>query len=101
MKLFDRLDKNINYNNSQTIRKSMDILDKEFNLAVKNKDLNYAKEVIDVANSINNKLLGLYKDGEDSNKTMGYMQRVWANNLRVFIWGLTKRLKDDFWNIYD
>ena len=96
MKLFDRLDRNIDYNNSYSIRKTIIILEDEFNLAVKKNDVYYAREVLGVAKEIYDKLSSTYRESEDYGETMSYMQKLWAKRLRQFIGYLIKRLKDDF-----
>lgn len=96
MKLFDKLDRNIDYNNSYSIRRQIAILDGEFKLAEKNNDALYAREILDTVKKIYNKLSETYRESEDYGETMSYMQKLWASRLRQFIGYITKRLKDNF-----
>jgi len=96
MKLFERLDRNIDYENSYSIRRPIAILENEFNLAVKKNDEHYARDVLDTAKKIYDKLSTAYRESEDYGETMSYMQKLWAKRLRQFIGHLIKRLKDDF-----
>jgi hypothetical protein len=96
MKLFDKLDRNIDYNNSYSIRRSMSILDDEFKLAEKNCDEKYAREILDTVKKIYEKLSGMYRESEDYGETMSYMQKLWSGRLREFIGYLSKKLKDNF-----
>jgi hypothetical protein len=96
MKLFDKLDRNIDYNNSYSIRRPIAILDGEFKLAEKNSDERYAREILDTAKKIYDKLSETYRESEDYGETMSYMQKTWASRLRQFIGYLAKRLKDNF-----
>ena len=95
MKLFEKLDRNIDYNNSYSIRRPIAILDGEFKLAEKNNDSNYAREILETAKKILDKLSGTYRESEDYGETMSYMQKVWANRLRQFIGYMAKRLNDN------
>ena len=96
MKLFDRLNRNIDYNNSYTIKRPVGILENEFNLAVKENNKYYAIEVLDTAKKIYEELSSSYRESADYGETMSYMQKVWAQRLRNFIGYLAKRIKDDF-----
>jgi hypothetical protein len=96
MNLFDRLSRNVDYNNSYSIRRAISILENEFGLAIKNNDSNYAKEVLDTVKKINEDLSSTYRESGDYGETMSYTQKVWARRLRNFIGYLVKRLKDDF-----
>lgn len=101
MKLFDRLDRNIDYNNSYNIKRSLGILENEFDLAVKNKDLHYAREVLDTVKQIYDKFSATYRESEDYGETMSFMQRTWASRMRQFIGYLTKRINDGFGDTND
>lgn len=96
MKLFEKLDRNIDYNNSYSIRRPIAILYDEFRLAEKNNDSNYARDIMEAAKKILDKLSGTYKESEDYSETMSYMQKIWAGRIRQFIGFLAKRLKDNF-----
>ena len=96
MKLFDRLDRNIDYNNSYSIRKSLRILENEFNLASKNKNIYHARDVLKTTEKIYDKFSAMYRESADYGETMSYMQKVWANRMRQFIGYLSERLKNDF-----
>jgi uncharacterized protein YfbU (UPF0304 family) len=96
MNLFDRLNRNIDYNNSHSIRRPVGILEHEFELAVKENNKHYAIEVMDTARKIYDELSSTYRESADYGETMSYMQKVWAQRLRNFIGYLAKRLKNDF-----
>ena len=96
MKLFDRIDSKIDYNNHFTIRKAVGIMEAEFNLAVRRKDVMYAREILDTVKKIYQKLSSTYRESSDYGETMSYIQKVWAKRLRDFTAYLIKRLKNDF-----
>jgi len=96
MKLFDKLDRNIDYNNSYSIRRPIVILENEFKLAEKNNDEQYAREIIDTAKKIYEKLSETYRESEDYGETMSYMQKLWSKRLKEFIGYLSKKIKDNF-----
>ena len=84
MKLFDKLNRNIDYNNFYTIKRAISILEDEFMLAEKNKNILLAREVLNTAE----KIYQSYKDGKD----YSYMQKLWSGRLRQFIDHLNKCL---------
>jgi len=92
MKLFDRLDRNIDFNNYYTIKKAIGIMENEFNLAVRNNDKLRAEEVLHTAKKIYEKLASTYRESSDYGETMSYIQKVWAKRLRFFINYLEKEI---------
>jgi pantothenate synthetase len=56
MRLFDKLELYIDYNNFCSVRKALGTLDREFGLAIKSKNQKYALEVINSANQLYNKI---------------------------------------------
>ena len=85
MKLFDKLNNLIDYNNHYTIKKAVGILEHEFNLAIQKKDLNYARYVISTIRAIYDRLSGTVRETEEKQETASYMQKVWLNRLRDFM----------------
>lgn len=73
MRLFERLSKNINYDNIYTLRKAMSILWYEFKLAVKNKNKNYAKEILDTTMKIYDELYKASGDSSDLKKVNSFI----------------------------
>ena len=92
MKLFERLNRNIDYNNHYTLKKAVVIMETEFNIAVKKKNIMYGREISDAAKKIYQNLSSMYRESEDYGNTMSYMQKVWAKRLRGFIAYLEKQL---------
>ena len=96
MRLFNRLNANIYYNNLYSIRRAIVILDSEFILAIKNNDANYAREVLDTTQKIYDNFINMCRESNNYNKTTNYMQKLWASRLIRFIDYLAARLKDNF-----
>lgn len=94
MRLFDKLDRNIDYNNYYTLRRAICILVNEFNLAEKNKNVLYARDILSTLKQIYDKLSGMYRESADYGETMSYMHKKWANVMRNFIADFINRLKD-------
>ena len=94
MKLFDKLNNRIDYNNSYTLRRAISILEGEFSLAKKNKDKKYANEVLNTTRKIYEQFSESYRESQDYGETMSYMQKLWAGRLRKFISHLENSLNN-------
>lgn len=96
MKLFDKINNRIDYNNSFSINKSVSILDGEFSLAVKKQNVLYAQEVLEALKKILQNLDDRHKASGERGETLGFASRICAKRLRSFIPFLTARLKKEF-----
>ncbi len=94
MNLFDKLNSNMDYNNSYNLRRAISILEDEFKRAIKNNDKNYAIEILNTTQKIHDALHLGFRDSEDYGNTMSYSQKVWSNRTRKFIGYLANRLKN-------
>ena len=96
MKLFDRLNNRIDYNNHYTIKKAVGIMESEFNKALRNKDVAAGREILDSAKRIYENLSSSYTESQDYGETMSHLQKIWAKRLRGFIDSLTRQLRNNF-----
>lgn len=95
-KLFDKINNYIDYNNHYSLKKALTTLEREFNIAISNKNLVHARVTIDAVRKIHDKLSSTYRESEDWGETMSYSQKFMAQKMRNFIAYLTQKLKAEF-----
>jgi len=83
----------MDYNNHYSLRRALTTLEREFNLALNKQNMNYAKEVINAARLLYDKLERGFRESEDYGETMSYNQKVFAQKMRNFIAYLTKKVR--------
>ena len=96
MDLFTRLDMRMDYNNHYSLRKGLNTLVKELDLAIKHKKPAYGQEVLRTLTRMYDKLHAEFTQSEGSKNTMGYSQQKLSRQMQVLIEQFTKRIRDEF-----
>lgn len=95
-KLFSKLDRYIDYNNSYSINKALSTLHREFKLAISGKNVVYARVVLNATKMMHTKLHDTYRESEDLGETMSYSQRMMSRKIKQFMAYLVSELKAHF-----
>lgn len=95
-RLFNKLDCYTDYNNHYSLNKALKILHNEFTLAVKNKNADYGRVVMDATHKLLDKLTGTYRESQDYGETMSYAQKIMTRKIKDFILYLSKTIKTEF-----
>lgn len=81
----------LDYNNSYSLKKAVTTLRGEFERAISQKNMYYARSVIQAARQLEEKLSLTYRESEDLGETMSYFQKVFVKQLRGLIGEMARR----------
>lgn len=93
MNLFTKIDRLIDYNNHYSLRKGLETLRQEFEMALKYNDPTYAKEVLGAVKRVYDKLHSTYKQTEGYEETMSFYQKIVSVKIQKLIEYMSGKLK--------
>ena len=96
MDLFNKIKRQIDYNNHYTVDKALNTLNNEFSVAVKRKNPNYANNIVNVVKKLYDEFSTFYRESEDLSETMSYSQRITAKKMRWLISQMTTQFRAAF-----
>lgn len=94
--LFTKLNYYIDYNNQFSINKALSTLEKEFGIAHKTHNIQYAQNVIYTVKQLYDRLHAQFKETAEKQETMSYAQKVMSRKIEAFISYCAGKLKSDF-----
>lgn len=93
MNLFTKVDRLIDYNNHYSLRKGLETLRQEFEMALKYNDPIYASEALKAVEKVYDKLHSTYKQTEAYEETMSFYQKIVSVKIRKLIEYMNSKLK--------
>jgi hypothetical protein len=94
--LFTKLNYYIDYNNQFSIKKALSTLEKEFNIACKTNNVQYANSVIHATKQLHDTLHSKFLETAEKQETMSYAQKVMSRKIEAFIFYCAGKIKSDF-----
>ena len=90
--LFHRVKPYVDYNNTYGLRKILNTLNGEFDLALKRKKMFHAALILNTVKALHEDFGKHFVEGADKKETMNYGQKVLINKIRSLIVYLSQKL---------